>query len=299
MIPETLQQLLSHLPEIPDVPISEARLSALSRIYISIYKLIVVNDLDDELGSRIRYERMIDALFERGWACYSRLKHFEIRGRLLHTLFSLTFEPGAVADEHRAAACIRAADTLVREYLATLRTTRKGTDPEGQADVMRCAADLAFPGRNDRPAYRILYRERLTAWAAALRADGSWPGLSRSDALRRIGLMNRDSYMFPEGGYEPEARRAFAHYVRKSDFPDRPEPAGWPEICELGLLYEILVQGNLWRVDEELVGQVVAQLWNYVTRHRGSDDDAWVYSLSILVQHACEKYGETLQRGIV
>ncbi len=299
MIPETLQQLLPLLPEVPATSVSEVRLSALSRIYISIYKLIVVNGLDDELGDRIRYERMIDALFERGWACYSRLKHFEIRGRLLHTLFSLTFEPGAVADEHRAAACIRAADALVREYLATLRTTRKGTDPEGQADVMRCAADLAFPGRNDRPAYRILYRERLTAWAAALRSDGSWPGLSRNDALRRIGLMNRDSYMFPEGGYEPEARRAFAHYVEGFEFPGSSESCGWPEIFDLGLLYEILVQGNLWRVDEALVGRIVSEVRNFATRHAGTDADEWVYCLSILVQHACEKYGEALQPGIV
>lgn len=299
MIPETLQQLLPLLPEVPAAPVSEVRLSALSRIYISIYKLIVVNDLDAELGDRARYERMIDALFANGWAGYLRLSDFETRGRLLHTLFSLTFEPGAVADEHRAKVCVRAADALVREYLALRGETPPEVDPAGQADVMRCAADLAFPGMNDRRAYRICYRGRLAAWAAALGKEGSWPGLSRNDALRRIGLMNRDSYMFPEGGYESEARRAFAHYVQGFEFPESPESFGWPEILDLGLLYEILAQGNLWRVDEALVGRIVSEVRNFATRHAGTDADEWVYCLSILVQHACRQLDEALQRGIV
>lgn len=296
IVPQTLQQLLPLMPEIPTFPVSEMRFSALGRIYVSICKLIVINGLDDELGDRARYARQIEALADAGWQSYCRLSDFESRGRMLHMLFSLTFEPFAVADEHRAKACVRAADALAGEYLAALRAAGADSLPiRGWADVMRCVADLAFPGMEKRENYRALYRGRLASWGGSLGTDGSWKGLSRSDALRRIGLMNRDSYMFPDGGYDAEARRAYEHYVKHFEYPWDFPTVDPESVRELGLLYEIVVQGNLWSVDEALLDRIVSHLWTFATTRTDRDDDLWVYCLSFAVQHACETLDKAVQ----
>lgn len=299
IVPQTLQQLLPLLPEIPASEVSEVRLSALGRIYLSLCTLVVVNGLDEELGERSRYGRLLGALSDTGWRSYRRLEDFEARGRLLHSLFSLTFEPFALAEAPRAAACVRAADALVGEYLASTRNAGDAAEPAGWAEVMRCAADLAFPGMCGREAYRGWYRERLASWAGSLGADGSWPGLSRSDALRRIGLMNRDSYMFPEGGYEAEARRAYDRYVRGFELPADSADLEWPDARELGLLYEVVVQGNLWEVDIALAERIVSRLWSFATSRASHEDDLWTYCLSYVVQHACDALDKALQSRIV
>lgn len=176
---------------------------------------------------------------------------------MFHTLFSLTFEPFAVANARRAADCVRAADALVRKYLfASELPWHVAAEVPGWADVMRCFAYLAFTGMNNCRAYRICYWGRLAAWAAVLGNDGLWPRLSRNDALRRIGLMNRDSYLFPDGGYETEVRRAYEHYVKHFEYSWESPTVDSDAVRELGLLYGIVVQGNLWSVDEALLDRV-------------------------------------------
>lgn len=298
IIPETLSQLLPLLPEIPAAPLSEMRFSALGRIYIALHNLVADNDLDDEYGDRAEYRRRIEALTVAGWQSYPLLTDFEARGRMLHMLFSLTYEPFAVAAEGRETACIHAAEALVEEFLDGESTAPRATpasDPRGLADAMRCAADLASPGMVRKATYKRWFQRHIAAWAFALGEDGTWPQLPCDDALRRIGLMNRDSYMFPGSPYDARIRRAYDHYRFEIDVPQHPEELDRKQLRDLGLLYEVAIQGNVWKPEPVRTARIIAFLRNAASQ-LPAEDDMWVYCLAFAVRDQCEQINVRIQQ---
>lgn len=300
IIPDNLIQLLPLLPDIPTASVSEMRFSALGRIYISLYKLVADNSLDEEYGTRAHYERRIRALIDTGWRSYGTLSDIETRGRMLHMLFSLTYEPFAVAEERDEEACIHAAETLIEEYLAAespespMCRPIPGPDPRGLADTMRCAADLVNPGMIRKERYKRWFQRHIAAWAATLDGNGIWPRLPYADALRRIGLMNRDSYMFPGSPHDTRIRKAYEHYRLEVDVPQHPEELDRERLRDLGLLYEVAIQGNVWKPDPARTERIIDFLRKAVAP-LPPEDDMWIYALAFVVHNLCERIDKRIQ----
>ena len=65
MTPSELKQMLAEIRAIPLTPaLSDDALSALTRIYVSVYNMIAGDGTDDEYGDRKVYERGLDRLYD-------------------------------------------------------------------------------------------------------------------------------------------------------------------------------------------------------------------------------------------
>ena len=78
----------------------------------------------------------------------------------------------------------------------------------------------------------------MDRFGESLSPSGEWPGLSLADALRRIELMNRHSYMFLDHTWDRAIGTAFRHYSAEA----RKSPTLSPSTREL--LRELKAEGN-------------------------------------------------------
>lgn len=60
------------------------------------------------------------------------------------------------------------------------------------------------------------------AWAASLSPDGSWEGLPLTEALDRIEVLNRISYMQLDHSRDDVLRKAYNHYAHRVAHLERP-----------------------------------------------------------------------------
>ena len=110
---------------------------------------------------------------------------------------------------------------------------------------LTCYFYQPFPDRED-PWFAYLMAA-ADAWAAAFSPADGWQDLPLDEALERIEVMNRISYMLLDHSRDAVIRRAYGHYARRVDSLGRMPAAvrkHWQTLC---------AEGNAIPLDKETV----------------------------------------------
>lgn len=187
-----------------DDRLTDEAVVALMNIHLSVANLIVANNLETEYGSAAPHREAMNRLFA---ICHKRSRSNRTlarRSRMVPALYNLFAMPDAVFDEHRDRMVEHCAWRAVDEWQKKHDTTKQPlTEPERRTEygILRCIIEATrYMVEEDKPVqpdFRYM-RQRVEAWASEMNADGSWDGITPSEALQRLDILT--GYANAHGG---------------------------------------------------------------------------------------------------
>lgn len=291
----TTKPLQSLLPGVlrtrPDVFSSADRLLSLCRVYTALYDLVVTNGLDGEFGRREEYAERADELLHVFLLKITSTDEPVSRCALISAMYALVCGTTLAAGSRHMDVCREQTIRLLYDYAGADET-------HGllQTGICRCISDMLYPEIPEEDACFRFFRTSLREWAEALSAEGCWAGLPFDVALERIGVMNRNSYMFLDRTYDSLAGRAFDYYRRRLAVPSDPGNFDERYLRTLGRLYDAAVEGNAYAPDPALAGRIARFMYDYARMLHGRDDE-WLYCASYAVRSLADEITAEVQAG--
>lgn len=280
---EPLQSLLPGvLRTRPDVYSSTERLLSFCRVYTALSAFVATTCPEGECGSRGEYAGRAAELLRVIRCKIAATDELVSRTALVSAMYALSCETSLVTDRDEMDACCGATLRLIHEYAAAGK-------PCGlvQTGICRCISDMFYPEIPDDACFAF-FRGCVREWADTLSARGCWENAGFDVALERIGVMNRNSYMFLDKTYDGHIRRASDYYRRRIAVPEDPVNFDERYLPTLGRLYDLLLDGHACVVDRETAGRIVRFMSRY-SQTLCAGDDAWFYCMSYAVRHAAEQ----------
>ena len=220
---QTLKELLARLLSVAPSPAdSVLRLLAYARLYAAVSRL--------------------QAAGAAGRVCPDRRAHDLRAASLVRVLRERLSRSGLpLVDKARLAAAYHdlrseafpfrssGSDEVFPEAVSSLMDRYSSAAEDGvlaEATVCRCLACYFYPDLWDDDEWACLLSGAVRRWASRLRPDGTWPGLTDVEALERVEVMNRYSYLFLDGRFDGAVRRACGRYASLSAFHAPPGEGG-------------------------------------------------------------------------
>lgn len=282
---EPLQSLLPGvLRTRPDVYSSTERLLSFCRVYTALSGAVATSGMEREYSSRGEYAARVDELLRVIRCKIAATDDLASRAALVSAMYALVCETSFVADRNKLDECCGATLRLMEDYAAAGK-------PGGlvQTGICRCISDMFYPEIPDDACFAF-FRDCVREWADTLSARGCWEDDGFDVALERIGVMNRNSYMFLDKTYDAHIRRASDYYRHRIAIPEEPEDPGNFDgryLPTLGRLYDLVLEGNACVVDRQIAERVVRFMYRY-SHALPAGDDAWFCCMSYVVHHAAE-----------
>ena len=205
---------------------SVSRLTSLSRLFVSRALREDGPDLSRGVDALSR------AMFRKASSPALPLSE---RLRLLASLHGLLNGTTYIVDRRREERW----DTLAGEVVEAAFPRARAGEEDVLVPLCLCLADYFYfdpcPESDD---WYLFLKSTVDRFGESLSPSGEWPGLCLADALRRIELMNRHSYMFLYHRWDAAIGTAFRHYSAEA----RKSPTLSPSTREL--LRELKAEGN-------------------------------------------------------
>ena len=191
------------------------------------------------------------------------------RCRLAVSLHALMRETDYVADARRYADW----EALAARVLDDCEASASGLLPPCACLLLLDYYYAWTSAPDDDPLWQLL-EETFGSWSASYSPSAGWKGLSLREALERVRVLNRYSYMYLDHRYDRLATEAFRRYTRLLlEGGRRVDPE------EAGLLYDLSQEGNACpddlRLREKLCGII-----RRATLYAPADSDEFWYGLS-------------------
>lgn len=274
-MPTSVSSLLAR-PAATDSPL---RLCALSRLCVALYrKSFADGGLQGTSSLQAACTRQGNALFRViGQKMHTGLPLAD-KCLLLSELYTLMGETDYLVNPRKQEAW----DTMTDEVLDAFFSLPAPASPVTVAAACRCLLDLFYFGApDDDDAWWQYLKSTLSAWASACSETDGWgSSVSLSEALERVELLNRYSYMYLDRTFDDVLRRAYRFYTGRA--------AGCLDSCPpsvLGSLYSLALAGNAWKADRTLALQALEALQRQATTQ--STDDCNLYILSWQTDWQC------------
>lgn len=279
---QSLKELLTRLmPVVPSPANGVIRLLAYARLYAAVSRLQAVGAAGRVWPDRRAHDRMAASLV-----------------RLLQERLSRSGLP--LVDKARLAAAYHdlrseafpfrssGSDEVFPEAVSSLMDRYSSAAEDGvlaEATVCRCLACYFYPDLWDDDEWACLLSDAVRRWASRLQSDGTWPGLADVEALERIEVMNRYSYLFLDGRFDAAVRRACVHYASLPAFDA--VPGGSDELRCLSLCQDLLRQGNACPRDAAWADRLAAR-FSELSRICSPQADEAFYASACYAVHLCE-----------
>ncbi|MDR0895812.1 MAG: hypothetical protein LBN06_11030 [Prevotellaceae bacterium] len=284
------KSLISHISSLTfSVSDSIDSLLSQTRIFIALYRLAAIHNCDHEYADMREWSSRSYKLFEALSHKGTNSTLFSERCQLLTALYLLNGETGLSYERKTTALCRTASETLFADY-GNEQTVHHEKEAQ-EALFCRCITDYYYPEAATGESLFDSYQDILSSWSVALSAD-SWSGLSDLTALARLEVMNRNSYMFRHHEYDIQIAQAYKHYtsriLRQTDLP----------LHTLGILYDVVMQGNAYPVDRALAGNLADEL-HHRSQTLPTQSDEWLYAISYYTDYRCEQLTNRLQEELI
>ncbi len=148
--------------------------------------------------------------------CVGRVKKensAEVTAALLPTLFDCVRLPLLPVDNQKFQEC----DDMAVEFLENVPTVKLECDWKIEHSSMRMIGELSeqmTPKDRDEDELCGRLETTFSRWAEAMDAGGGWNGISVREALSRLELMNRNSYMTSESRFNAHVSLGYRHYKK-------------------------------------------------------------------------------------
>lgn len=261
------------LPVRPKPTDSAARLLALGRVYVALFRLVTATGRDSDFGDRRKLIGLGD-LLSSCLLCRARREEVNIpeRAALIAWAFRLAGEVTLSYDAERENDC--------REAVVNLLTSRK--EALAYSSVLCCLTDYFYPcteaDKGD-PWY-IALRQAVNRWSETFSKRAGWQGIGIEEALSRIDVMSRCSCLSQEEARDEVIREAFAYYRSAIHIYNMP-------FSVLFRLYDLALQGMCYPVDQKVAWEIGAMVCASRKPVAGTNDER-LLRLSLEVDVLCE-----------
>lgn len=247
---------------------SGLRLESLARICMSLSRR-PLPDAGWGAAGRDSFARFSSALFRAMSGKVASGDDLACRCRLAVSLHALMRETDCVADARRYADW----EALAARVLDDCEASVSGLLPPCACLLLLDYYYAWTSAPDDDPLWQLL-EETFGSWSASYSPSAGWKGLSLREALERVRVLNRYSYMYLDHRYDRLATEAFRRYTRLLlEDGRRVDPE------EAGLLYDLSQEGNACpddlRLREKLCGII-----RLATLYAPADSDEFWYGLS-------------------
>lgn len=273
-----ISDTIGHLhPEVSD---SAGRLISAGRIYEAAYSLMSVTGEMDGLaidGLDDKVNGLIDTMSRK----YGTVPDLAVRARLLSAMYGLINGTSIVADPDRSDRWYGDADELISQYIASPYRS-SGHD----SLICRCITDyLYFTASDDgENAYLTFLLDTVADWAGSFDPGLGWKGLPLDDALNRIEVMDRISYMMLYRDWENVTGEAFSCYMDKADSCEA------LPLATLGLIYDLQSSASLSAgSDTSSSAARTAEEIQAIGEAFPDGSDERVFAKSYMIKESCER----------
>lgn len=260
---------------------SDARIDALSRMYLAVDDLLCVTSLHD-YAIRRKIGRKIDAF-------YRVMDRTSVRG--LCWMYRLAKESAWAAYGEKDGECSELYYGLVGNYL-------KNPDPCQEQDVLRCIAyELGnVVDDNTELDYCSFYRTKGEQWGGELDADGCWQGLSPGKAVGRIEALQNYYYAFRDDRFNGVVLRASDYYKKRLTLPE--SIVSERQLPLLGAWYDLLRIPGIFPYEQDLPGRIAGVMQDFACAAEPRSD-AWYFATSYTVVQCCSDIVDKVQREMM
>lgn len=227
--------------------LSDRELASLSRVYIAVHNLLVVNNLEGKSGSRELYRQRIRELYGMCRArCADRRLDITERMSLIYTLYRLLLAPVlCTVDREEQRQCDTLAYEAVTEYLQKCSSGQWKETSESEFEVCRLitelCCDLSEEEREEED-MMLYFHRKLTAWTDGLAHGNHWPDLPYRAALQRLLILCRNACLFLDASRDGQICRLWEYYHKHISLSSEKTASHY---ALLALLYEINASGGL------------------------------------------------------
>ena len=135
--------------------------------------------------------------------------------------------------------------------------------------LCRCLADYFYfdpsPEEDD---WFLFLRGTVRHWAATYSPATGWEGLPLSDALERVEVINRYSYMFLDPSADRVTAAAYDFYSRAAALSPVPDYPLW------SLCHALALEGHALLLEPDRAARIVSRLASYARLHPEDGDMA-------------------------
>lgn len=265
----------------PEASDSVCRLMSYGRMYEAVYNMVAVTHGEDapELAS---FGIMVKSLTDTMTARYRSTSNDTDRARLLCSIFGLINGTSTVVDDAMSSRWYDAADSLIGKYAGYVAVVQADSQ---RTWLCRCIIDyLYFMSYDEDDPYFTFLKDAAGSWASSYTDGNGWDGVPAEEALGRIEVMDRISYMLLRHDWEHIAEDAYRHYMGAVESM-KPLP-----LSLLGLLYDLQeshamqsMEGNFRSVT--LTGN---EILSYGRKYPDGSDER-LYAMSYYIKSLCRK----------
>lgn len=265
----------------PQVTDTCVRLEAWARLCMSVYRRSFVNggwespDADMQVCARLAAVLM-QVLTER----IATGSDPDEQCRLSVSLHALMRETDRVVDAARQSAWEALAVHSLEAYFKRLAAGCALSD----VSACRLIVDYFYytdPDDDDR--WWTYLRTVVSSWSDAFIPSVGWTGIGGCEALDRLSVLNRLSYMYRYASFNRLVRDGFSFFsvllTCDGNLSSAPSEA-------LGRLYDLCREGNACPSDRNVCSRLAAELYRR-SLSAAFDSDAWWYGLSYRVANLC------------
>ena len=272
-----------------DERLSDSALAALSKIYATLYHLVVCEDLEAEYGNRRQYRDKLEQLYRIGRQRYEK-KDCSEKCRLLPVLYDIVYRL-PLSDERKLAQCDVVAFQVIEKYL------HEDGKQEWQTEhgILKCIENAyRHTTEDDRESEEYTYfKHRIATWISDWNAVGSWTVVSEREAMSRLEILVRNSETLLDDTHDAEIAEIHEYYYRKAEKSSSAE-----DIYALSLLYETTVEITGLKERRSKRKHLAEMAENKLSKSAVGSDEWW-HSLSVLIKERSLQLSEKMQESVI
>lgn len=292
-IAQTHAGLTAQINRVQSIPLTDAlsdsAVSSLMKIYAALHNLVVTCSLDDTYGDRKTYGAAIDRLYHICRRRCSKRYSFERRSRMTSVLYDSLYGTCRDPGSDKVESCCKYGTDLISTWFAAAQGL--------EYDVLRNIAYRYYPvpeeDRNDK-AFRY-FTGRIAAWTAELDGHDEWTDVPEDEALQRVDILCRNSYMFLDGTHDRQIERLYDRYYAQITGRLAAQAGMTVDDCRtLALLYELAMYCMPCGDSYDKAAHIV-QLAQEKMRTLPEDSDAQLICRAVCIDRLCMRKGQEIQ----
>lgn len=282
MTPAAFRSVFTEFDRSDITRLSDRALCAYTRIAASVCEAVRTVGSERMFGAGDACRTMVRSLRRELSLRYARRRCMARRAALLSGMYALR-DAAVLSDDRSEALLDRRAERLIADCMAHPAAQ---ADPETLYPILHLVAACACGPTADDPQIEFLHGH-LSRWAATLDGSGRWPDVSDAEALGRIALLDRCTYLLLDDRYRATAVAAYASYCVGRRLCPAAGPLTSDRLREVVLEYDLILGGTLaGRGDEAHAARLAARLERHIATLPATDDDA-LLCRSVVVADFC------------
>ena len=274
--------------------LSDNAVASLMKIYVALHNLVVTCSTDDIYGDRKTYGAAIDRLYRICRHRCTKRYSFARRSRMTSVLHDSLYGTCRELGPDKLESCYKYGADIISTWFGRYATTAAR---KWEYDVLRNIADIYYPVPEKSRKGRTFryFTGRIAEWTAAIDGNGEWTDVPEDEALQRVDILCRNSYMFLDGTHDRQVERLYNRYYERITGRLAAQADMTVDDCRtLALLYELAMYYMPCGVDYGKVEHIV-QLAQERMHTLPENSDAHLICRAVCIDRLCLQKGQEIQ----